>query len=342
MNQQKSLNVKNLIPGLFEVGKIKIGRKGDKRQKKDGSGEWQLPVKLDHFIVTTLDRGADCNFLVNTAIHKIIGEKPKILPIRLLFNDIGMNFQSRYSCYNGATVFCSGDGESAMQLQKDGSRKEVQCPCHRQESTYSGRDVCKLNGSLSCLIDCANIVGGVFKFRTTGYNSVTAITSSLALIKTRTGGILADIPLVLTVGPKACTNPKTGDPITIQVVCVMFKGSMEELRQKALEYKTSDAQFFARLERVEEEARKLISADAALIDEAGDISEEFYPEEPAKEASKKETAPAQGGTNPGENETVLPESETPEPEQEQKQEPEAAPAEKTVEPPKGINFDLFS
>ena len=44
----------NRTPTLPERGKIKIGQHGAERQGK--SGTYRLPVKLDHFVVTTLHR----------------------------------------------------------------------------------------------------------------------------------------------------------------------------------------------------------------------------------------------------------------------------------------------
>ena len=143
---------KNLIPGLTERGKIKIGCKGQSRKKSDGSGTYQLPQKLDHFIVTTLERNHDGNFVKDETIHKIIGDKPKEIPVILMFDDIALNFQCRYACYNGKTLFCSGDGEFADQLTEQKTRKEVSCPCYRHEPTYTGKDKCKINGTLSVMI----------------------------------------------------------------------------------------------------------------------------------------------------------------------------------------------
>lgn len=279
---QKSPIIKNLIPGLTERGKIKIGCKGEVRHKTSGQGTYQLPQKLDHFIVTTLERGKDGNFIPDSAIHLKIGEKPKEIPITLLFDDIALNFQCRYACYNGKTLFCSGDGEVAEQLKdankpSDG-RKEVQCPCVRQEPTYtpsSGK--CKINGTLSVMIDGVNSVGGIHKFRTTGYNSTVGILSSLSLIRSLTGGFLAGLPLKMIIQPKVCTSPADGSSQTVYVVGIEFAGSLADLQQKTLKIAQGNADFRVRMLKVEEDVRKLISVDASLIDEAGDITDEFYP-----------------------------------------------------------------
>jgi hypothetical protein len=274
----KSPIIKNLAPGLTEIGKIKIGKKGDTRQSSQG-GTYQMPVRLDHFLITTLERGKDGNFVVDEELHKKLGGvNLKRIPVQLMFNDIGMNFQSRYSCYTGKTLWCSGDGESASRLTPEGARENVPCCCGRQEPTYKGKDKCKINGSLSVIIDGADRIGGVWKFRTTGYNSTVGIMSSLMMIKTLTGGILCGLPLEMTIQPKIATQPD-GTSTTIQVVGITFRGDMQKLQQESLKIASQHAEHCLRVENIENEVRKLISVDAELIDQAGDIVEEFYPEE---------------------------------------------------------------
>lgn len=276
--------IKNLIPGLTERGKIKIGRKGAERQGSNGS--WQLPEKLDHFLVTTLERGKDGNFIPDPVVHDKLGPAPKVIPVRLLFDAIELNFQCRYSCYSGKALFCSGDGETGLELQADGQAKPVNCPCFRQAPTYQGEDgkgkkKCKINGTLSVLIEASNHVGGVYKFRTTGYNSTVGIYSSLVLIKGLTGGILAGIPLNMTIQPKVATSPVDGRSQTVYVVGIEYPGDMRKLQQETLALAQQNADFRVRLANVENEVRTMISADAELLDQAGDIVDEFHPVETA-------------------------------------------------------------
>lgn len=278
--------IKNLIPGLTERGKIKIGRKGDQRQGQNGT--FQLPQKLDHFLITTLERGKDDNFLADDAVHSILGQAPKRIPIRLLFDDLALNFQCRYSCYFGKTLFCSGDGEFGQEHHKDGSLHQVPCVCRRQDPKFNGdandgKGKCKINGTLSVLIEASNHVGGVYKFRTTGYNSTVGIYSSLVLIKGLTGGILAGIPLEMTIQPKVVTSPIDGKTQTVYVVGVEFPGDVQTLQKRTLELAQANADFRHRLGNVENEVRKMISCDADLVDQAGDIVDEFHPDENAPE-----------------------------------------------------------
>src|SRR5262249_46317696 len=161
-------------PRLVERGKIKIGQKGAMVRSQRGR-EFQPPQKLDHFVVTTLERGPDGNFLRDAEIHARFGASPTELPIRLLYDDPVRNFMTRYACYVGRSLWCTGDGEVAtriserpLDLYKDGTRRtdfvaeprQVECTCERQLPTYTGRvDRCKMNGLLSCILDDVPVVG---------------------------------------------------------------------------------------------------------------------------------------------------------------------------------------
>lgn len=285
---QKSPIIKNLMPGLPERGKIKIGKKGETR--KGRSGDYKLPQKLDYFLITTLERGSDDNFIIDKEIHKELGEKPKRIPITLLYDELTLNFQCRYSCYTGKNLQCSGDGEQGEWRNNDGTTQAVKCPCGKQDPKYDGKDKCKINGTLSVMMDVeSSRVGGVWKFRTTGYNSTVGILSSLTLIKTLTGGALAGIPLNMTVMPKVATDPK-GKTQTIYVVGVEFEGNVNTLKDVGMKIALTDATYRQRLIGVENEAKRLLSIDNNLIDESGDIVEEFYPDNAAPEMKPPDTA----------------------------------------------------
>jgi hypothetical protein len=315
--------IKNLIPGLAERGKIKIGRKGEAKVSSKGN-EYRLPEKLDHFLITTLERDENDDFVLNKAIHKEIGIKPKSVKIRLLYDSIGLDFQCRYSCYFGKNLWCTGDGENGLRaLKNTHKRKPVICPCERIEPGYNGdkndgKGICKINGTLSALIETKSAsIGGVWKFRTTGRNSTMAILGSLNLISSITGGLLAGIPLNMTIMPKISTNPKTNDPVTIYVVGIEFDGNVEQLRQFSLGMAQGEAVHRLRLKDVEYEAKRMIEYDVSLKEERADIVEEYHPEETKKDPvipdKPKDIAPEKPKTEkpPVKKETVTPEKEAP-------------------------------
>jgi len=331
--RRKSPIIKNLMPGLSERGKIKIGKKGAERN--GSNGVYQLPQKLDHFLITTLERGKDNNFVINKEIHEELGEAPKVIPITLLYDDISLNFQCRYTCYFGKTLYCSGDGECADRLKAKDSpeRHEVPCPCHRNDPTFTGDDgkgkgKCKINGTLSVMIACkASTVGGVWKFRTTGYNSTVGILSSLSLIKTITGGALAGIPLNLTIVPKVATNPVDNSAVTVYVVGVEFAGNVQQLRDAGMKISLGDATYRQRLAHIEEEAKLLLSVDSAYIDEAADIVDEYYPEE----HGQPEVLPPEGAKEIVLEAEVVPVDPVPEPKPEPTKKPTKKPEPVAVE-----------
>ena len=307
--QPKTMMIKNLCPGLQEVGKIKIGNKGAVRKSASGN-DWQAPQKLDHFLITTLERGADNNYIVDERLQKQFGgDGCKSIPVRLIYDDISLNFASRYICYYGKTVFCSGDGEEAQRLLKDGTHAVRSCPCGRQDPKYAGDDgrggpdevgggngkgKCKINGILSCIIDGADSVGGVWKLRTTSYNTVVGIMSSLALISRITGGRLAGIPLHLTVSPKTTQDPVKGGQVTVYVVGLTFAGNMETLRNTGYRIAMDEAKHGISMREIENRAMQLISrvpsGGGLGDDDTIDVLDEFYPEEAQAVHSGQQTS----------------------------------------------------
>ena len=274
IEKKLSRMIKTLIPGLTELGKIKIGMKGETRQKQGGGGTYQLPKKIDHFIVTSLERDSTGNFMKDKAIHKSIGDNPKRIPVTLLFDNIQLNFQSRMACYNGTKLFCTGDGENAIETLRNGFRE---CPCARSERDFTpAKDRCKMNGVLSVIIRGGGSVGGVWKFRTTSFNTIQGITSTLVLIKQITGGPLSGLDLDLVISPKTATAPD-GQTQKIYVVGLEFPGDMDALRGAALKLVQADSSHRKQLALLEASTENMIEQE--LSDEnAEDTVVEYYPE----------------------------------------------------------------
>lgn len=269
MKQLKPL-VQNMIPGLAECGKIKIGKKGAMKQSQNGK-RFQMPEKLNHFLITTLERDNTGNYIRDEAIHKKYGDAPTTLDVMLMFNSIEGNFRSCYQCMNNAQVYCRGDGERAYR-----EGKEISCPCEKLSDDYTGKDKCKWNGVLSCIITGSESIGGVYKFRTTGKNSCVAIQSSLMFIQSLTGGILAGLPLKLVFTMKDTIIPTTQKPTKIPIVRLEYAGSITQLQQNVLEMSENEKAFHQRLEHVEKEQQPLLDFDE---EDPTEINEEFYPEQ---------------------------------------------------------------
>jgi hypothetical protein len=280
---ERSISIKGLIPALPERGKIKAGRKGVMKTSQNGK-DFQPPQKLNHFIVTTLERGEDGNFLRDEAIHAILGDEPKSIPVRLLYDDISLNFPTRYACYAGRNLFCAGDGETAMRLinhkePKDG-KKQVPCTCERLEQGYTGSGRCKPNGVLSVIIDGVSGLGGVWKFRSTSWNSITSILSQMSYLRSITGGILANIPLRFEIYPKQVEVE--GKQTTVYVTGLTYAGNIEDLQQVSHQIALGRAQHRISMQQIEDEARRLLPAPSDVLlpgDEGDDVVDEFYPEQ---------------------------------------------------------------
>ena len=260
--------IKNLRPKLVECGKIKIGNLGELRQTKNKEGTYRLPKKLDHFLITTTERDDTGNFIHNTSLMKEVAEvvnEPAghltTIPIYLLFDDIDSNFYTCYNCYQGKTRICTGDGEKAVILK---TGEEITCPCPRLAPEYDGKTPCKPYGRLNIILQTMDIIGGVWVYRTTGWNSVQDILGSLLIVK-RQAGKLSGIPLVMKLFPKTVQRPH--GPVTVYTVSLLYRGSFLALAEEAKQ-------------------RPMIAHDDNLVPdqtietgEEEEIQEEFFPPE---------------------------------------------------------------
>ncbi len=285
-----SPNVKDIAIALPISHYVKIGVKGKNRT---ASG-YRLPSKLDCFRVTTTEMEMETycgkkeygNFFRDESIHKEIGDKPKIIPIRLIYNDINLNFQSRHACTKNKKLFCTGDGEFGKERQSDGTTKIVDCPCYRANPEYNGdkndrKGVCKLNGSLYFLIDVPGAkLGGMARYTTTGYNAISGLLASLRMYWTITNGILAGIPLELTLLTKNTIEVKSGTPVKIHYVALLFNGPEKLIKSISYKIMEKNTAYLTMMRKVEEEAVKCINYDQNFLEkETDEIINEFHPEE---------------------------------------------------------------
>jgi len=282
--------VKGLTPQLAERGKIKIGMKGEEKTSSQGK-KFMMPVKLDHFLITTMQRDAAGRLMPDVALMarlKPEGGKITEIPVRLLYDDIDLNFPTRYACYKGNRCWCSGDGETAQRLDEAGKYQDVNCPCERIDPYYTGQDKCKILGTLQVLIEGTDRIGGVWKFRTTSWNTVNAILSSLALIKTITGGPLAGIPLHLVLSPKTVTVPTTGQNMVVYVVSLEYRGNEEALAELGYQIARRRIEHQIKMEQIEAEARRLLlPPQAEPPEEQEEVAQEFYPKGTAEDEDLK-------------------------------------------------------
>jgi len=278
--------IKGLERRLNEAGKIKIGMKGEEVTTTNGK-KMRLPVRLDHFVITTTEKGPDGDFVLDVDLMDDIKDSSSTLtdgknnivgiPIRLLYDDTELNFPTRLACYANGILECEGNGEKSRK-RMDNFEREYSCPCAKYDDpAYTGFDKCKANGKLTCVIDAAGLFGQVHIFRTTSYNSITGIIGGIELIKTATSGKIAGLPLMLIVNNKTTVTP-TGAATTIQVVSICYRGSMAELQQKCLSMVTENAQFLIGMKTLEDDARKMGVTKVVPDEDDHDFQAEFYPQ----------------------------------------------------------------
>jgi len=325
-SELENVTVASDLPFLCEVGKIKIGNKGEEKTSKTGK-TFRLPQKLDHFVVTKNFRDSRTDMFISDyalmeQIAKQTNQDPnnlKFLPVMLLFDDPELNFIVRFSCYKGTSCWCVGDGKKAFRLKNNnGEREEVQCPCERVLPSYNGNEKCKVFGRLMVLLQGVKRIGGCWVFRTTSWNTVRSIQSSMAFLRQLTGGILSGIPLMLTINPKAVIIPN-GSPQTIYVVNLEYWGDIESLQEHVIQIQRRRIEYKLKTEMLEDQLKKSLPAIQFDEDEK-DIAEEFYPENLWDE-DLPETQP-----QPEPQEKT--QGETPEPQQQEQQAKQQKKAEK--------------
>jgi len=278
--------IKNLPNRLNEAGRIKIGVKGQEITSKEGN-VFRPPQKLDYFLLTTTERDETTGDFVHDVklMDELKGNGGLVnsagnlvgIPIRLLYEDINLNFPTRYVSYVSGKLSCTGDGEFSTK-RLDDFKKTYSCPCERLGSEYTGKDKCKASGKLTVIIDNANLFGQCHVFRTTSINSVMGIMGGLNLIRTATKGHVAGIPLMLVLNNKTTTIPGVGTTTTVQVVSVCYRGSMEDLRNDTIKLIQEDKQFLIGMTQLEKEAYALNQDMVITPDEEKDFIEEFMPD----------------------------------------------------------------
>lgn len=265
---------KGLNPRLAEIGKIKIGGKGAEKVSANKK-KFRQPIKFDHFKVTTTERDASGNFIMDPDVMGAdgVGDKPKELSIRLPFDDIDMNFHTSYQYYHGAKLKCKGDGEKATRRDKDGNGAEVTCDtekCEFIQPDAKGATKCKVSGILSCYLVASPSYGGVYRFRTHSWNSVSNILAALEEFGRNTGGILQGLPLKLKMLKKS-----TEDHGNVNTVTIVLDGiELREMQQLAYEEKENRKKLDYNPAVVEAEIKE--SGFNPDTDDPEDVEAEYY------------------------------------------------------------------
>jgi hypothetical protein len=267
---------------LQEIGQIKIGMKGEKKTSKAGT-EFRLPTKLDHFMVTLKQRDSAGNLLIDKSIMDKLGVHPIELNIRLLYDDIELNFLTNYVFYHGKKCLCRGDGSMAKRQTKDGRTEQIKCDrnsCEFAQKDEKGSLQCKPFGKLQVILEQMNIIGGVHVFRTTSWHSLLNIVSSLRFIQSFTGGILAGLPLKMTIQPQTVSPEGTTITTTIYTVNIVYAGEPQKLIDETIKITQARLASGVKLQQIQEQAKRMLLEPVDENEkEIEDIVGEFYPDD---------------------------------------------------------------
>jgi hypothetical protein len=173
--QIKGLSENRRLP---RMGKIRLGirikkKAADNRckhEKNETCNFCTYPKETEYFVVPP-------------EVAKVYGEKPTELDIMLPVNDLNIIFPQAYEMYgSGRGLFCSGDGETAIRLNKETkSFDERKCPCE-----YLEQKKCSQRAHLLAILPKVS-PGGVYQFDTGSINSIIDINSSLEFVQAMIG-----------------------------------------------------------------------------------------------------------------------------------------------------------
>lgn len=274
--QPQGMMIMDIQPGLAETGAIKIGGKGKEKISQKTGQPYRPPVKYDHFVIRTKQKGVNGDYNIDPIMKKwgysgTFEDGPVELDIYLLYNDPTANFLTSYRQYKGGKCMCSGNGIEAVKA--DGTK----VVCNTETCPIFKSSKCKPNGILSVILKDAPTIGGVYKFRTTSYNSIRQILSSMFLIQSATGGYLANIPLKMTLTPKTVNPIDSPTAQTAYIVNIIFPGNAEDLHKATIELVKERALMKNEILQIEEQAKRALCAPESS-ESIMEIEEEFYPE----------------------------------------------------------------
>jgi hypothetical protein len=267
MIEEHTISTELLPPRLPALGMIKLGRLKPKVTSQKGN-DFQPPEKLDFFLVTTRNRGADGNFTIDQAVHDVVGPKPTHLDVRLPFDSRPENFYAQMVHYKGRTRELECNGETCTKVAT-----HVKAPCERR----AGREcACKPYGRLAVILEAAPTFGGLYVFRTTSWESVNSLQTGLRLFQEQFGS-LRGLPLTLRMYPAEVRFQQGGQERTSTAykVALVLRAGYDEARAAAIEFHRQN----------ELGRREILALAAGTVDDlnaldrtdAADIGPEFFP-----------------------------------------------------------------
>lgn len=290
-------------PQVCEIGKIKIGGKGDERKSQSG-GTYRMPAKYDHFVITSLNRNQAGDFIRDDELMKSLvadgwGDpdgKLRRIPISLLSNDIEDVMQAAWVWYEGKKVAARSDGVTLTKFfnGKEWLKvpEEVEWkPEYAELRDSKGSPRFKLHTIFNCVISVRQAHwGGVYKFRSTSRITASQLAGSLLEIKQLTCGVLRGMPLRLVMRPMQVAPE--GKPTTVYVLHTELIGDdLIAIQDMALNRAKVELANAKSMNLAQLEYRKLVRSPGVEDEqEAAEIADEFHPESQPYVAGETVTA----------------------------------------------------
>jgi hypothetical protein len=285
--------LKSIQPRLVELGKIKLGGLSAEVRKNDAGREWRLPVKLDHFRITTMQRNAAGDLIDDTALMKRLIEKHgsadgklREIPIALLSDDVDEVLPAAWCLYTKKAISARCDEVTCTKfLDARGQplKMPVQTPCTGE---HENRDAgWRCHTTLNCVIATAGARwGGIYRMRTTSEISLEQLYGTMVNIQQLTGGVLQGIPLCLVLRPVQVSPTVNGrvETKTVYVTHVEMRGDdLAEVQKMALASAQLRIANARQINAAKQEYLKMLRAPGAdePMDEQEDVSIEFHPGE---------------------------------------------------------------
>lgn len=286
-----------ISPRTVEVGKVKIGGLGSARKSQKG-GTYRMPVKYDHFLVTTLvrneqgDLAEDKELMEELAANNYADADGKVraLPIFLLSDDLKDSMLSAYLWYNGKKMMARSDGVTVTKFFDPKTLNRLAEPVVSEwqpeymdlKDGKSGKPLFKLHTTFSFVIASEKARwGGVYRFRTTSRISAEQMYGSLLQISQITCGFLRGVPLLLRVRPMVVTPAGTDKAVTIYVTyCDTVAKSMLDIRQQAVQLAEADVLSGSRMRKLLLEYKRTLRPPGhdETEKEVAEIQAEFHPD----------------------------------------------------------------
>lgn len=250
-----------MIPGITtkirypRLGKIRLG------EKKVSKGGKEYPSALPHFSFIDAPAVGEVYGTACTSLYPVIfPSNPKPAAEAWDFSVFWKTSRSAYG--RGTGLFCRcADGETAQRVYKGLDDKTKQpldpqgfefireqglevdpgelfdMPCPGEECFYMQRSMCKNLGVLD--ITLPKVHGfGVWTIQTSGINSIRNVESTLQMVASATGGVIAGVPFVLNLVPlQVSPEGKAKTVFVLELICPLNLAHLKAARQKSLDAK---------------------------------------------------------------------------------------------------------